>query len=106
MVTWTGQGWLGALFVGLAFFGSYKLFGSTNYVEHPLAALVVLAGSAIPTFVAGKILNRHLPPRFVDNGKDWSSEGHTLCFIRLEWSWVVVLLPLLLLLLHNLGVIS
>jgi hypothetical protein len=102
MFVWTGHGWLGLLFCGLACWAGHALFGKEG-MWHPLPALAMIVASSLACYVAGRWLNRGLPHAFVDRNPDGSSKGHTLGFIRLEYAGLLTLLGLGLILLDRAG---
>lgn len=91
MLIWSGHGWLGALFMGLAFWLGHELFGDQE-MWRPLPSLLLILGSTLACYGAGRLLNRSLPRKIVDRNADGTSVGHTLAFIRLEYAGALTLL--------------
>lgn len=85
MLIWSGHGWLGAAIMGLAFWIGHAVFGD-EAMWRPLPSLLLISGSALACYGAGRVLNRGLPPKVFDRNDDGTSSGHTLAFIRLEYA--------------------
>jgi hypothetical protein len=85
MLIWSGHGWVGYLFMFAAFAVGHYAFGDKE-MWRPLPSLLLILGSSIGCYLAGRWLNRGLPRKFLDRNDNGSSVGHTVGFIRLEYA--------------------